>query len=134
HRKCLADFPNMPLPTILPMSEHPNHLITKEQNYSIEELTQIVENRISSLNTDQRCIFKKITTAHTDFARWLLKLGEGRIPTIEPENHTIQLPDKIILSSSDLNNLIPFVYSEFSLSTVSHHLVEYALLAPKNNQ
>ncbi|CAG8814318.1 7886_t:CDS:2, partial [Cetraspora pellucida] len=44
HGRCLTDFPKMPLPTILPNSEHHNNLITEELNYNIADLTQIVEN------------------------------------------------------------------------------------------
>ncbi|CAG8774706.1 10291_t:CDS:2, partial [Cetraspora pellucida] len=87
HGRCLTDFPKMPLPTILPNSEHHNNLITEELNYNIADLTQIVENGLA------------------DFADWLLKLGEGRIPTITPEEPTIRLPNDIVLSTPDLNNL-----------------------------
>ncbi|CAG8781576.1 17722_t:CDS:1, partial [Racocetra persica] len=43
HEKSLSDFSNMPLPTISPTSNILNHLIAKELNYNIEELTQIIE-------------------------------------------------------------------------------------------
>ncbi len=43
----------MPISTVLSNYRQDNNLIREEQNYNIEELTQIFENRISRLNIDQ---------------------------------------------------------------------------------
>ncbi len=42
--KCLKIFSNMPIPTVLSNYRQDNNLIKEEQNYDIEELTQIFEN------------------------------------------------------------------------------------------
>ncbi|CAJ0641618.1 4542_t:CDS:2 [Entrophospora sp. SA101] len=69
-----------------------------------------------------------------EFARWLLKVGEGHITAVGPEKNIIQLPDDIVLSSEELTDLTQFVYSGFSSHTNSQYLVERAILAPKNDQ
>nr|CAG8627565.1 809_t:CDS:2 [Entrophospora candida] len=69
-----------------------------------------------------------------EFARWLLKVGEGHITAVGPEKNTIQLPDDIVLSFEELTDLTQFVYSGFSSHTNSQYLVEHAILAPKNDQ
>nr|CAG8536686.1 12222_t:CDS:2 [Entrophospora candida] len=228
--KCLKDFPDMPIPEVLSDCDQDNYLICEEQSYNIEELTQMVENGIPQLNTDQKIAFEKVIiavenqtpacstckirldghialaiassgiaalllpggrTAHSrfrisinlnedstcsisrgsdtalllqrtsliiwdealmmyryafeavevmklkinmrlhcttsdlieqdEFARWLLKVGEGHIPAVGAEKDIIQLPDDV-------------VYSEFSSHTNSQYLVERAILAPKNDQ
>src|SRR3954463_16060467 len=68
-----------------------------------------------------------------EFAEWLLEVEEGRIPTIrELENNIIRLPNDIILPSQDIDNLINFVYSNFTTHSNSQYLVERAILTPKN--
>src|SRR5688572_16627755 len=61
--KCLKNFSNMPIPTVLSNYKQDNNLIREEQNYDIEEMTQIFENGFSRLNTDQQAIFKKVVIA-----------------------------------------------------------------------
>ena len=52
-----------------------------------------------------------------EFAEWLLKVGEGHIPTIRGlENNIIRLPNDIILPSQNINNLINFIYSNSTLN------------------
>ncbi|CAG8470873.1 16507_t:CDS:2, partial [Racocetra persica] len=62
-----------------------------------------------------------------NFAKWLIALGEDQIPTIEPEHDKIQLPEDLILPSQQLNDLIQFVYPEFSSHSDSQYLVEREL-------
>ena len=47
-----------------------------------------------------------------EFAKWLLKIGEGRIPPINGlETDVIQILRDFVLPSQDVNNLIHFIYS-----------------------
>ena len=55
------------------------------------------------------------TTEQREFAEQLLEIGESRIPTIRGlENNIIRLPNDIILPSQNINDLINFVYSNFT--------------------
>ncbi|CAG8741914.1 2616_t:CDS:2 [Funneliformis caledonium] len=46
-----------------------------------------------------------------EFAKWLLKVGKGRILTINGlDSDIIQLPNDIILPLQNINDLISFVY------------------------
>ena len=68
-----------------------------------------------------------------EFAEWLLKVGEGQIPTIRGlENNIIRLPNDLILPSQNINDLINFVYSNFITNSNPQYLVERAILTPKN--
>ena len=68
-----------------------------------------------------------------EFAEWLLKVGEGRIPTIRGlENNIIRLPNDIILPSQNINDLINFVYSNLATNFNPQYLVKRAILTPKN--
>ena len=68
-----------------------------------------------------------------EFAEWLLKVGEGHIPTIRGlENNIIRLPNDLILPSQNINDLINFVYSNFTTYSNPQYLVERAILTPKN--
>ena len=68
-----------------------------------------------------------------EFAEWLLKVGEGQIPTIRGlENNIIRLPNDLILPSQNINDLINFVYSNFITNSNPQYLVEYTILIPKN--
>ena len=62
-KKCLKDFPDMPIPTALSNNEVSNHLINEEQQYNFEELAQVVEKEIPKLNIKQKAIFEEIITA-----------------------------------------------------------------------
>ena len=67
------------------------------------------------------------------FADWLLEVGKGYIPTIRGlENNIIRLPNDIILPSQNINDLINFVYSNFTTHFNPQYLVEHTILAPKN--
>jgi len=60
----LNEFPNMPIPTVLPDNEQStNRLIREEQQYNIEELEKLAEDGFSRLNVDQRIAFEEIITA-----------------------------------------------------------------------
>jgi hypothetical protein len=63
----------------------------------------------------------------------LLEIGEGRVPTIsEEESDTIILPEDIVLSSQDLNDLINFVYPDLSMHSDPKYFVERGILTPTN--
>ena len=50
-----------------------------------------------------------------EFAEWLLEVGKDHISTIRGlENNIIRLPNNIILPLQNINNLINFVYSNFT--------------------
>ena len=54
HGRQLREFPNMPIPTALPNNhKQSNYLIREEQQYNIEELTQLTEDGSLHLNVDQ---------------------------------------------------------------------------------
>ena len=74
-------------------------------------------------------------TEQENFAKWLLKVGEGRIPTIINglDDNIIQLPNDIVLSSQNINDLIHFVYPDLSTNSNPKYLVERAILASKND-
>ncbi|CAG8736959.1 5811_t:CDS:2 [Cetraspora pellucida] len=57
HSKLLADFSNMPIPITL---DDTNSLISEEQNYDIDKLTNILKHEIFQLNEDQLTIFNKV--------------------------------------------------------------------------
>ena len=64
HEKSLNEFPNMPIPIILPNNEQStNRLIREEQQYDLEELERFTEDSFSRLNVDQRVAFDEIITA-----------------------------------------------------------------------
>ena len=68
-----------------------------------------------------------------EFAEWLLKVGEGCIPTITGlENNIIRLPNDLILPSQNVNDIINFVYSDLLTYSNPQYLVERAILTPKN--
>src|ERR1044072_7510287 len=53
-----------------------------------------------------------------EFAKWLLKVGEGRVPNVNKlDDNTIQLPNDIVLSSQNINDLIYFVYPGLSINS-----------------
>ena len=67
-------------------------------------------------------------TEQTEFAKWLLEVGEGCVPTMIAESDIIRLPEDIILPSQDLNDLIQFVYSDLSIHSANPSIllnVEY---------
>ena len=64
HGKSLNEFPNMPIPTIVPNDEQSaNRLIREEQQYDLEKLAKLTEDGFSRLNIDQRTAFEEIITA-----------------------------------------------------------------------
>lgn len=69
------------------------------------------------------------------FAKWLLEVGEGHVPTIINElgDDVIQLPNDIVLPSQSIDNLIHFIYPDLSINSNPKYLVERAILAPKND-
>ncbi|CAG8516263.1 4577_t:CDS:2 [Racocetra fulgida] len=140
HGKSLANFPNMPIPITL---DDTNSLIHEEQNYDIDELIHILEHGIPQLNEDQLTIFNKVINAVESkilpYSSLTVPVEQekhsfikGRIPTIGPEHNKIQLSEDLILPFQQLNDLIQFVYPEFSSHSDSQYLVERAILTPKN--
>ncbi|CAG8628184.1 11038_t:CDS:2, partial [Dentiscutata heterogama] len=72
--------------------------------------------------------------AQEEFAKWLLKIGEGHIPSINRlEKDIIQILRNFVLPSQDINSLIHFVYPNLFLHSNSWYLVEYAILTSKND-
>jgi len=59
-KKCLENFPDMPISIALSNNETSNYLINEEQQYNFEELAQVVEKEISKLNIEQKAIFEEI--------------------------------------------------------------------------
>ncbi|CAG8795853.1 33855_t:CDS:2, partial [Gigaspora margarita] len=48
YKKHLDEFPNMLLPTAFLNNKQSNHLISEEQQYNVEELTELIEMNFSS--------------------------------------------------------------------------------------
>ncbi|CAB4464745.1 unnamed protein product [Rhizophagus irregularis] len=71
------------------------------------------------------------TAEQAEFAKWLLEVGEGRVPAISKteSDHIIILP-VYHLNSQDLNDLINFVYPDLSMYFDPKYFVnvEYLLL------
>src|SRR6266540_3357378 len=73
-------------------------------------------------------------TEQEKFAKWLLKVGEGHVPTVDKlDDNIIQLPNDIVLPSQNINDLIHFVYPDLFTNSNPQYLVERAILAPKND-
>ena len=65
-----------------------------------------------------------------EFARWLLEVEEDRIHKLK--DNIIQLLNNLILPSQNINDLIHFIYPNFSTHSNSQYLVERTILTPKN--
>ena len=93
---------------------------------------------VMKLNINMRLLnttYNSNTAEQAEFAKWLLEVGEGRVPTITAESDIIRLPEDIILPSQDLNDLIQFVYSDLSIHSVNpKYFVECGILTPTNEQ
>ncbi|CAG8775597.1 9820_t:CDS:2, partial [Racocetra persica] len=71
----------------------------------------------------------------SEFAGWLLKLGEGRLSEVVYNNSIISLPSDMVLRNNNMpQKLIDFVYAEiqnrFQNAT---YLIERAILASQND-
>jgi len=66
-----------------------------------------------------------------EFQDWLLKLGEGRLPTIDDNQELIQIPAQCVVETVD--ELIRFVYGE-QLVLFDQSYTRRAILSPKNQQ
>jgi hypothetical protein len=79
-----------------------------------------------SLKTNMRA-----NEADAEFQDWLLRLGEGRLHTIDPDQELIEIPAQCLVDSVD--ELIRFVYGE-QLIPFDQENVRRAILSPKNQQ
>jgi len=66
-----------------------------------------------------------------EFQDWLLKLGEGRLQTIDPNQEQIEIPAQCIVETID--ELISFVYGQ-QLIPFDQGNIRRAILRPKNQQ
>jgi hypothetical protein len=68
-----------------------------------------------------------------EFAEFLLKIGDGKHPTISSAEDMITLPINMVMPRSNLTDLIDFVYPNLTenLGNVNY-MVGRAILAPKN--
>lgn len=66
-----------------------------------------------------------------EFQDWLLKLGEGRLPTIDVNQEIIQIPAQCVVET--VEELIRFVYGE-QLVPFDQSYTRRAILSPKNQQ
>jgi len=70
----------------------------------------------------------------TEFADWLLKVGEGRIDQVQHDNCYIHLPFDMILQSKISQDLIKFVYPDLQAHAQdATYLIERGILTPLND-
>ena len=68
-----------------------------------------------------------------EFAKFLLKVGDGKYPTIPDTENTITLPSNITISKGRLTDLINFVYLNLVENSGNiDYMVGRAILTPKN--
>lgn len=68
-----------------------------------------------------------------EFAKWLLELGEGKLPVVESDTDIVRLPDDIALPSENVQDLIDFVHADIATQHATpDYLVNRAILAPRN--
>jgi hypothetical protein len=79
-----------------------------------------------SLKTNMRA-----NEADPEFQDWLLKLGEGRLQTIDPNQEQIEIPAQCVVETID--ELISFVYGQQAIPFDQGN-IRRAILSPKNQQ
>jgi PIF1-like helicase/Helitron helicase-like domain at N-terminus len=68
-----------------------------------------------------------------EFAKFLLKIGDGKYPTNTGTEDIITLPSDIVMSKSKLSHLIDFVYPNLIQNSGDiNYMVGRAILTPKN--
>jgi hypothetical protein len=91
------------------------------------------------LNINMRLSMGHYNLEATEFANWILQIGNGTVPTLPPqhglEEDWIRLPESLLLPADmrTKENLIEFVYSDL-MNNFSNpiYLKQRAILAPKN--
>ncbi|XP_066373981.1 uncharacterized protein [Miscanthus floridulus] len=127
-RQTLPVLPNAKKNEILSTSITRSHLW---QLCKIMRLTENMRLRSPSLSEPQR---QKLQ----EFAKWLLQVGEGTVPSSSPIDQTdaswITIPEYLLLPLEfrNLEGLISFVYDTSDSSEPAAYLCERAILAPTN--
>ncbi|CAG8524975.1 29193_t:CDS:2, partial [Racocetra persica] len=118
--KSLKDFPNMPIPTTV--CYFANWLLNEELNYNQAILRNFLDQNLSYV------------AAQSEFANWLLQVGEGLISEVQPNSSFIRLFSNIIIKSETIQNLIKFVYSNLQANICNPtYFTERGILAPLND-
>ncbi|CAG8594061.1 5461_t:CDS:2, partial [Racocetra persica] len=72
--------------------------------------------------------------AQSEFANWLLQVGERLIPEVQPDSSFIRLPSDIIIKSENIQDLIEFVYPNLQANICnSTYFTEGGILASLND-
>jgi hypothetical protein len=70
----------------------------------------------------------------TDFANFLLQVGDSKYPVVPDTEDVIELPSAMVIPGTELSDLINFVYSNlFESSANVNYMVGRAILTPKND-
>lgn len=68
------------------------------------------------------------------FSSFLLSIGNGDHPTAEVDGkELIRLPDDMCMPTEDLEDLVQHVYGDTELLLKKHHIMQRAILTPKND-
>src|SRR6266540_1348255 len=83
--------------------------------------------RLCQINNPQENINQK------KFAKFLLKIGDGKYPTIPNTENMVKLPLNIVISEGTLTDLIDFIYPNLTENSGNtNYIVSRAILTPKN--
>ena len=89
--------------------------------------------QILKLTINERVRRNGDTPEAKEFAKFLVDLGEGKLP-LHPEigQNMVRIPDKYIFESESVQDLIRWCYPDISETSASIHASGRAILAPKN--
>ena len=89
--------------------------------------------QILKLTINERVRRNGDTPEAKEFAKFLVDLGEGKLP-LHPEigQNMVRIPDNYIFESESVQDLIGWCYPDISETSASIHASERAILAPKN--
>ncbi|KAH7850741.1 hypothetical protein Vadar_002294 [Vaccinium darrowii] len=143
--RSLKDFPPMPMPSVRDAHFVTNRLIREELEYDVASEHQMFDElfAVLHLKTNIRIMANAASNqAHrqlSEFAEWILRVGEGKIPGIAliegNEPNWIEIPQQFLIRNGNraLHELINAIYPELSVNYKDHsYLKERGILAPKN--